>query len=142
MAEIELTLEGIEELQESLASAIQRYPDLAEERLIETGKKFKKRVIQLTKESTTKKTGKLLKGYKLDKIRGYRMNMEQDFRGTAPHFHLVEKGHELLNKKGEVIGWVPGKFMVKRTRDEFGKEMPKVMEQLLEDMIRECGLDD
>lgn len=158
MDDMGFDLKGFEELKENLASAIKKYPDLAEERLEDTAKKFKNRVIKITRSAVDRKTGNLIKGYKLDKLRGYGINMEKNFKATAPHFHLIEHGHEIITPKtktvktkrgkkkvnlkngGQSKGWVPGRLIVKQARDEYSEIMPKVMQELIEDITRECGL--
>lgn len=140
LSDLEFDIKGFEELQSSLAKAVKKYPDLAEERLDETAKNFKKRVIKITKSATDVHTGKLIKGYRLGKVRGYGAYIEKDFRGTAPQFHLVENGHEQKNSKGEIIGFVPGRLIVKQARNEWEEELPKVMKSLLDNIIEASGL--
>lgn len=143
MSDTGLDIKGFDELKKELASAIDLYPDMAEERLEKTAKKFKSRVIKITKSAVKTRTGNLIKGFKLDKMRYYGINMEKDFRGTAPHFHLLENGHNLINKDGESVGkgWVPGFMIVDQARNEYGEIMPEEMKQLRDDILKECGLD-
>lgn len=140
MSDTGFNLNGFTELQDSLQKAIKKYPDMGAERLENISKDFKKRVIQITKQSVDSHTGKLIKGFKLDKMRGFGVNMEKDFRGTAPHFHLIENGHNQITKDGRNVGWVPGRLIVKQARDEFADKMPQEMQKLIEDITRECGL--
>jgi hypothetical protein len=140
LSDFSFDLTGFEELQKNLEQAIKKYPDLAEERLEHTAKDFKKRVVEVTRQRTKKHSGKLIKGFKLDKIKGYGMNMSKDFRGTAPHFHLIENGHNQTTKDGKKIGWVPGKHIVKDVRDEYKEVMPEVMQELIDEIKKECNL--
>ncbi len=140
MSDTGFNLNGFTELQDSLQKAIKKYPDMGAERLENISKDFKKRVIQITKQSVDSHTGKLIKGFKLDKMRGFGVNMEKDFRGTAPHFHLIENGHNQVTKDGRNVGWVPGRLIVKQARDEYAEKMPQEMQKLIEDITRECGL--
>jgi hypothetical protein len=133
-------LNGFSDLQENLQKAIKKYPDMGAERLENISKDFKKRVIQITKQSVDSHTGKLIRGFKLDKMRGFGVNMEKDYRGTAPHFHLIENGHNQVTKDGRNVGWVPGRLIVKQARDEYADKMPQEMQKLIEDITRECDL--
>lgn len=137
---MDLTLDGLDDLQESLAKAINKYPDIAEERLEKTAKNFKKRVVQITKSAVESHTGNLIKGFKLDKVHFYGANMQKDFRGTAPHFHLIENGHEQVTKDGKNIGWIPGYQIVGQARNEYADIMPEVMKELLTDITKVCDL--
>jgi hypothetical protein len=137
---MDFKMDGLKDLQNSLEKAIDKYPDLAEESLEENAKKFKKRVIKITDLAVEKHSGKLIKGFKLDKMRFYGNVMEKDFRGTAPHFHLIENGHEQVTEDGKTIGWVPGFQLVKQARNEWSEELPDLMQKLLDDIVKECGL--
>ena len=143
MSDMGLDLKGFDELRDELAKAIKLYPDLAEKKMEDTAKKFKNRVITITYSAVGKRTGNLIKGFKLDKMRSYGINMEKDFRGTAPHFHLIENGHNLTNKAGESVGkgWVPGYNIVDQARHEYSDIMPVVMKDLLNDITKRSGLD-
>lgn len=140
MGDFDFKLDGFEELEKKLAKIVKKYPDFAENKLEETGKKFKKRVVEITKATVNTGTGRLIKGYKLDKITGYGMNMSKDFRATAPHFHLVEYGHNLVSENGKLIGWINGKFIVRQVREEFKEEMPYIMQDLYDEIKREVGI--
>ncbi|MDF2842475.1 MAG: Bacteriophage protein of unknown function [Herbinix sp.] len=142
MSDLGFELKGFEELQQKLSQVVKKYPDLAEERLESTGKGFKKRVVEVTRQRTSKHSGNLVKGFRLDKIKGYGMNMSKDFRGTAPHFHLIENGHNQVTKDGKKVGWVQGKHIVKDVRDEYQEIIPEVMQELYDDIVRECNLND
>ena len=135
------TLSGLDELNSSLKKAIKAYPDLAEERLKKIGNKFKKEVKEKTDEEVKTRSGKLKKGYKLSKVYGYGINMQIDFMGTAPHFHLVENGHVKYNRKGEVIGFTPGKHVVDKAEKNFQDILPNELKKLVEDISKECDLD-
>lgn len=130
------------ELMDSLEKAIKKYPDKAEERLITISNRFKKDVIEETKKTVKEHTGRLIKGYKLDKVKGYGANIQRDFRGTAPHFHLIENGHEIVDKNGIKRGFAEGKHIVKNEREKYADYvMPFEMQKLLDDITKECGLD-
>jgi hypothetical protein len=143
LADIDFDMKGFDELENSLKGAIKKYPDMAEDRLEDISRKFKNRVIKITHQAVETHSGRLVKGFKLGKIRGYGINMEKDFRGTAPHFHLIENGHRLTDKDGKSIGkgWVKGYQIVKQARDEYAEKMPEEMQGLIDDIVKECGLD-
>ncbi len=144
MADVSIT--GIGELMEEMQDAIRKYPDIAREALEVSGKKFKNAVKKETRSATFTHTGNLMKGYKLDEVEGYGSYMHINFRATAPHFHLIENGHELVSQRtkrgeklkngGQNIGFVPGRMIVSAVRADFSEnkfpeEMEKAMERLL-----------
>ena len=93
-------VEGAEEFQKKLKTIEKKAPDRILDKLDEEGKKLKKQA----KANTKKKTGNLRKGYKLlptEKIQG---GYQKGLTNTAPHFHLVEKGHREGIVTGKQIG--------------------------------------
>ena len=56
----EVILTGLDELQEDLRKAMKRYPDKSIEVMEQTGKKFKSRVQQITREATYTHSGNLI----------------------------------------------------------------------------------
>ena len=146
-----LSLNGLEELQTDMRRAVKLYPNKAEEALERSGKEFKQMVVKETKEAVKKKTGNLITGYKLDPVQGYGVNMEKNFRGTAPHFHLIENGHEKVLPKtrkgkklkngGKNVGFVPGRLMVYATRKKYTLIFPEKMKKVCDEILRESGLD-
>ena len=149
MADVSIT--GIEELMEERQDAIKKYPDIAKEALEDAGKKFKNAVKKETRRATFTHTGNLLKGYKLDKVEGQGSFMHINFRATAPHFHLIENGHELVSQKtkkgkrlkngGQNIGFVPGRLIVAAVRADFSEgKFPEEMEKAMEKLLKESRL--
>ena len=146
----QFSISGLDELKADLEKAVKLYPDKSEESLKKAGKQFKNRVVKITHEATFKHTGKLTKGYKLDPVEGFGVNMQINFRGTAPHFHLIENGHNQVSQKtrngktikggGKVIGFVPGRMIVHQAREEFREKLPEIMEEMLHKILRESDL--
>ena len=61
--------------------------------------------------------GKLNKSWK-KKIEGYGKDIHANIYSTAPHFHLVDRGHKIMDKKGHEKGFVQGKFFKEKAIDE------------------------
>ena len=147
---MEIRLDGMEELRADLLRAVRAEPGMARTALEKAGKKFKSAVIKETYSAVEKKTGNLAKGYKLDKVEGFGNNMHINFRATAPHFHLIENGHEQVSQKtrkgkklrngGRNIGFVPGRLIVAKVRVEYGNKFPKDVAEQFNKMLEENNL--
>ena len=147
---MEIRLDGMEELQADLLRAVRAEPGMARTALEKAGKKFKSAVIKETYSAVEKKTGNLAKGYKLDPVEGFGNGMHINFRATAPHFHLVENGHEQVTQKtrkgkklrngGRNIGFVPGRLIVAKVRVEYGNKFPKDVAEQFNKMLEENNL--
>lgn len=144
----EFSCEGLEELERDLKKAIRKYPATMEQGLKDIAKDFKKSVEEKTPD------GKNHKGDVATKLRkNYRIRMRNDgviSRATifnnAPHAHLVEDGHQLvkggkLGKGGKIVGFVPGKHMMEKTKDEYDEIVPERLEKMVDDILKERDLD-
>lgn len=136
----QMTVAGLDELTDDLKRAVSSYPDMAEKSLKKMGNKLKRETIKYTKSVVKEHTGRLVKGYKVGRVKGYGTNMSVDFSGTAPHFHLVENGHRLVAPGGEEKGFVQGKHMIATTAASFDGVMQGEMEKMTDRILRETGL--
>ena len=55
---------------------------------------------------------------------------EKELYNTAYYAPYVNYGHRIVNRKGETVGWVPGKFILE-------KAVSKVEKQLVEEFRKE-----
>lgn len=70
--------------------------------------------------------GKLNKRWK-KKIEGYGKDIHANIYSTAPHFHLVDRGHKIMDKKGHEKGFVQGKHFLQKTIDEQQDDLQEYM---------------
>lgn len=142
----EFSFEGLEEFERDLEKAIRKAPAQAEETLVELAKEFK--------ASAKKKANSELKHVKregddkkwaISKKWGHKL--VDDYIGatalvwnSAPHFHLIENGHQLV-RGGNVIGFVPGKHIMEKTRNDYKDIVPERFEKMIEDILKESDLD-
>ena len=59
---------------------------------------------------------------------------------SARHYHLIENGHNLV-KGGQIIGFVPGKHIMEKTRNEYENIVPQRFEQMVDDILKGSDLD-
>lgn len=136
--EFEFDIEGFEELKSKFESACARYSDVCAQVLEKKSREFKKELIKNTDDAVETRTGNLKKGYKFKKTEFLGNDVKKDFQATAPHFHLVEKGHYQVTKNGQRIGWVNGQFFLKRTVEEFPPRMVDGMQEVCDLIVKEC----
>ena len=150
MRDITVSLNGAEELKKKLEQVVKKYPNETEKSLRRCGNEVKKLVEMKTEQEVRTLTGNLKKGYTLDPIKGYGMNMEQNFRATSKHYHLIERGHNKVTPKyrkgkalrngGITYGFVPGKYIVKRTKESYELIFPAKMKYAMRKLLNESGL--
>lgn len=134
-------IKGIEKLQNSIDYILTNYNDDAETILKKCGNNFKKSVVEKTPNGKNKKdeSKKLNRGYKVSQVQGYSKDKWVEIRSTSPHFHLIERGHEIYNRQGKPTGKrTQGKFMMKRTAVEFDEKFPKELEKMINDFRKKC----
>lgn len=146
MADMELEIEGLEELERDLRTAIRTAPEQAKETLKEISKEFK--------NSAKKRANSELKEHKRegkDKSKAIKRKwgakvIEDGVGATAlvwnsaRHFHLVENGHNLV-KNGRTIGFVPGKHIMEKTTKEYEKIVPQRFEEMVDEVLKRGNLD-
>ena len=70
--------------------------------------------------------GKLNKSWK-KKIEGYGKDIHANIYSTTPHFHLIDRGHKIMDKKGHEKGFVQGKHFLQKTIDEQQDDLQEYM---------------
>lgn len=138
----EFSCEGLEELERDLKKAIRKAPAQAEETLIELAKRFKKSAKKRAKTETKhiKREGDDKK-WAIERRWGHKL--VDDGLGSAvliwnsaPHFHLVENGHQVV-RKGRAVGFAPGKHIMEKTRNEYKDIVHEQFEKMIDDILRE-----
>lgn len=141
MSALEFEFEGLDELERDLRDAIDMYPDEMRKELRKVAKDFKKSVLEKTPD------GEHHRGDPKKKLRkkfGIRTRKDGDQHialvyNSAPHFHLVERGHVVV-RKGRAVGFAPGKHMMERTQNEYEDIVPERFRQICDEVLRGHGL--
>ena len=143
-----IEFENLDEFIKKLDSVSNEYAATAEKHLRKTGTRLKKAVVEASpdgssSDTVTSKSGKTHKNRKKLKnswkgtVKGESgEDLEYDLRSTAPHFHLVDRGHVQKTPSGRITGFVPGKhFFDKAVKeweatDDISKELEKYMQEV------------
>ena len=132
-----IDINGLDTIQKKLNYISTRYPYESEILLTKMGNKFRNSVKKKTPDSGYESKRKLMKSYRVSKVKGAGKDLYVEFRSTSPHFHLVERGHRIVDKNGKDTGKrVQGKFMVEQTVLEYQKAFPKEVEKMLDNLLR------
>lgn len=139
-------VEGLEELERDLTEAVRKCPVQAEKTLLKVAKKFKKSAKQRAEtelqphEREGEQQGKAISDKWGHKKAGDNLGMAVLVYNSARHFHLVENGHNLV-KNGKTIGFVPGKHIMEKTRNEYKDIVTEEFQKMADDILKEGGLD-
>ena len=160
----DVTVIGIEDLEASLRKMVRRYPDKAGDLLREEGLRTRKEIVKNAKDLTEVNTGNRMSlgrigSYRVSQVQGYGINQYVEISARSPHYHLVERGHQIVlpytftykNSKtglkvkrkwrrgGEVVGRAEGRFFLKKAKDKEAEQFPKFVDKMLDTLIRESG---
>ena len=145
---------GFDELEKAFKRCEKRYPNEADAFLMAQGQAVNKR----TKALTLVKTKKLRNSWRLKKVKLYKSGKVRVVRvqSTAPHAHLVELGHEVVQggrtrERGRALnrvqrsargiksgGYVEGKRMLEKSisemRSNFENGAKKMLDKITDDI--------
>lgn len=145
-SEFEFEFEGLEELERDLTKAIKACPTKAEDTLKDIAKDFKKSAKKRANselkphERTGGDKNKAIKRKWGHKLVDENMGATALVYNSARHYHLIENGHNLV-KGGQIIGFVPGKHIMEKTRNEYENIVPQRFEQMVDDILKGSDLD-
>ena len=157
MKSIEFEYRGIEELGEALKKAQTVLPVYAEDALDKEAQAAKEQIQQAytknvlkrkskewEKSSKKKKKKSLLKSFKKGKPMQKGINLTNAVVTTAPHYHLVEDGHEASGWYAKAQGAKPikGKKIVATIMGRRKRDSYKIAERVLAKTLKGAGLDD
>lgn len=119
--------------QEIVEIATKEMPKVTQSFLRSEATKLKNRAVRKAKKETKTHTGNYINGFKSGKKvyphGEYRYNIM--VQNSAPHAHLIEHGHDMVNRAGQKVGTVPGKHILENSAIEFENVFSKDIETKL-----------
>lgn len=138
MTRLEIT--GVDELVADMRAMIEQYPEEASNALFEIAESFNEDV-NAKYPGNYKTSGKeSLTRWKVEGAKEGNSHFVTS-RNKAPHFHLVENGHDKYDFHGHYTGgWVPGKHYAERTREEYESKYPEMIEKSINQQLDKHNL--
>lgn len=142
---MEFYIDGLEKLQKDLEKAVRKCPVKAEETLKELAKEFKASAKKKAKSelNTHEREGdqqkKAISRKWGSKVINENVGMTALIWNSARHFHLIENGHDVV-RGGRIIGFVSGKHIMEKTRNDYKEKVPEKFEQMADAILKESGL--
>ena len=62
--------------------------------------------------------------------------VEKELINSADYSSFVNYGHRIVNRSGETVGWVPGKFILEKAVGKVEKELVRLFEEEVERVNR------
>lgn len=139
-------IEGLEELERDLTKAIKQCPTQAKDTLNGLAKEFKtsaKKKANSEMKAHERKGDQKKKAIRVkwgSKVIDESVGMTALIWNSARHFHLLENGHNIV-RGGRVVGFVPGKHIMEKTRNDYKDVVPERFEQMVDDILKGSDLD-
>jgi len=87
-----------------------------------------------------KKTGNFLKGFKRGKPYEFDSAMAIRAYNSAPHAHLLDLGHRIVDKNGEEFGFKEGSHFMEKAEEAFQDEYVGDCRSFIDDLLNNHGL--
>lgn len=128
---------NLEEFTSKLNEVIKEYPIISKKHLNKMGTMVRKKLIEASPDSGKEHNKKLKEEWHKRVLDGFDYrDMEAQIWSTAPHIGLVDRGHKIVNKHGQVTGFVQGRHFVDKTCQEAENEIKPQLEKLMREIQR------
>jgi len=97
------------------------------------------KTVRWLKENTPVVTGFMRKSWRANPTIKKGDRTEKLIVNTADYSSYVNYGHRIVNKKGETVGFIEGKFMLERALSKADKEIVKAFEEEVRRVSKEHG---
>lgn len=108
--------------------------------LRQAGTKLKRKTVKQAKKSVKKYSGNYIESIKRGKVYEFEGNLSIRTYSTAPHAHLIEKGHRIVTPSGKEKGFKSGYHVFEKAADDFEKEFVEDTEKFVLELIEKSGL--
>jgi len=142
----EFEISGLEELEKDLTKAIGKCPVQAKETLKGLSKEFKASAKKRANADLGKHERKedkkkwAIKKKWGSKLVDDNMGMAALIYNSAPHFHLIENGHNKVNRNGQTVGFTEGRHIMEKTRNDYKDIVPERFQEMIDDILKERDL--
>lgn len=124
----------LNELDQAFENLLKDFPQARRKLVEDSGDKMYKKVIANIEANCDEETGDLKEGVEKHVGTGGGYSAVRPNWKKAPHTHLVENGRKRV-KKGEIIGWIPGKHMYRNALNELVNELEQEAEKMLDELV-------
>ena len=146
--EMRVDVHGMDDLTEAMVKIARKYPDKTGDFLKKQGYKARSRVTREMRnavdvnESNDHSLGKA-KNYSVSEPKGVGAWQHVEVSAKSPHFHLIEHGHNLLDRRtGQPVGkgWVQGYLVMDAAVRQTKAAMPHDARAFIDQFLAEEGM--
>ena len=128
---------AFQEWSKELLSVADRLQDEknAKKFLQKSGAKLKKKTVEQAKRTVKKYTGNYIKSIKKGKPYEFEGNLSLRVFSSAPHAHLIESGHRIVNRNGQEVGMAKGHHVFENAARDFEDEFVEDVENFRDELF-------
>lgn len=134
----------MKELNQALEKLFKRFPYTAEQVLKDEAKVVRGLIrdnVDAVTEGHGKKPGTLKRGFSVGKVYHQKGKITVAVTARAPHYHLVEEGHEVYSHGDYTGKESQGKKIVAQVMAKRSDHSEEIAERVLKNILEEVGLD-
>ncbi|BBI32485.1 HK97 gp10 family phage protein [Cohnella abietis] len=129
MADFDIDTRELDLFSEELEDLQRLFPKESRKLMQRSGNKARSVVVDKAKQIVKKKTGNYLKSIKRGKVWVSEDGTKVRVYSAAPHAHLIEKGHRIVDKDGTEHGFVAGVHVFDKAEREIESQWGTILEQ-------------
>lgn len=103
------------------------------------GKALQKKTLEVAQRKTKKRTGNYIRGIKAGKVYKFDGAFACRVYSKAPHAHLIEYGHKIVTKNGEIKGYQRGLNVFDDAKKAFEDEFTEALENYVDEVCKKNG---
>lgn len=130
-----IQIEGLEEAERDISRVLKKMPETSKIELKYIANDLRKNARKNSPDSGQEHKSKLKKKWYVKMIDSG-LNLTAMVGNSAPHMHLIEKGHEMI-VRGQNIGFYEGKHFFEKTCNEYEKVYPEKLEAAIDRLLKE-----
>lgn len=138
MSDFSIDTKRLDAFQKELDDLQRLFPREARRLMLRSGTKARAVVVNRAKQTVKKLTGKYLKSIKRGKV--WVDNSTGDYKvrvyTRAPHGHLIEKGHRIVDKDGIEHGFAKGFHVFDKAAQDIEEQFTAIVEAEFDKIMR------
>ncbi|MFD2752383.1 HK97 gp10 family phage protein [Virgibacillus siamensis] len=135
MTDFEIDTRNLDVLKREIDDLQKLYPKQAKQMMARSGAKARTIVSRKARQLVKKKTGNYFKSIKRGKVWKDDDGVKVRVYSRAPHAHLLEYGHRIVDKAGNEHGFQEGFHVFDKASHEIESEWDDILEKEFERML-------
>ena len=130
---------GLKEFQDTLTYLEKNFPKESKQMIRKVGNKVRVIVRKKARQLVERRTGNYYDSIKRGKVfmsGSKELTVRVYSSGKAPHSHLIERGHRIVTKDGQEVGFQDGYYVFDKVKNEVESQFDKIIETELDKIFR------